>query len=80
MVQAYIIILTEAGAADDVARQVAQIAGVTSADRVLGPYDVIARVRAENTEELGKVVYAQVQAVPGITRALTCPVNQGGER
>jgi DNA-binding Lrp family transcriptional regulator len=41
---------------------------------VTGPYDVIVRARAENVDELGKLVAAQIQAVEGITRTLTCPV------
>ena len=74
MVQAYILVQTEVGRAADVARQIAEIAGVTEADDVIGPYDVIVRAVAENVDELGKLVAAQIQAVAGITRTLTCPV------
>jgi DNA-binding Lrp family transcriptional regulator len=74
MVQAYILVQTEVGKAADVARQIAQIAGVTQAEDVTGPYDVIVRARAENVDELGKLVAAKIQAVQGITRTLTCPV------
>ena len=74
MVQAYILVQTEVGKAADVARQIAQIAGVTQAEDVTGPYDVIVRDRAENVDELGKLVAARIQAVQGITRTLTCPV------
>ncbi|HUC22995.1 MAG TPA: Lrp/AsnC ligand binding domain-containing protein [Streptosporangiaceae bacterium] len=74
MVQAYILVQTEVGKAADVARQISTIAEVTEADAVTGPYDVIVRARAENVEELGKLVGAQIAAVEGITRTLTCPV------
>jgi DNA-binding Lrp family transcriptional regulator len=74
MVQAYILVQTEVGKAADVARQIAEIAGVTEAEDVTGPYDVIVRAKAENMDELGKLVAAQIQAVAGITRTLTCPV------
>jgi DNA-binding Lrp family transcriptional regulator len=74
MVQAYILVQTEVGRAADVARQIAEIAGVTQAEDVTGPYDVIVRAVAENVDELGKLVAAQIQAVEGITRTLTCPV------
>jgi DNA-binding Lrp family transcriptional regulator len=74
MVQAYILVQTEVGKAADVARQIAQIDGVTQAEDVTGPYDVIVRARAENVDELGKLVAAKIQAVQGITRTLTCPV------
>ena len=74
VVQAYILIQTEVGRAADVARAIAEIPGVTLAEDVTGPYDVIVRAEARNVDELGKLVVAKVQAVNGITRTLTCPV------
>jgi DNA-binding Lrp family transcriptional regulator len=74
MVQAYILIQTEVGKAADVAREIAGIPGVTQAEDVTGPYDVIVRAEAHNVDELGKLVVAQIQTVEGITRTLTCPI------
>ena len=73
-VQAYILIQTEVGKAANVAAAIADITGVTMAEDVTGPYDVIVRAEAASVDELGKLVVAKVQAVPGITRTLTCPV------
>jgi DNA-binding Lrp family transcriptional regulator len=73
-VQAYILIQTEVGKAAAVASEIANIKGVTMAEDVTGPYDVIVRAEARNVDELGKLVVAKVQGVPGITRTLTCPV------
>jgi len=74
MVQAYILVQTEVGKAADVAVQIGQITGVTQADDVTGPYDVIVRAEADNVDDLGKLVVAQIQGVDGITRTLTCPI------
>ncbi|GAA4992249.1 Lrp/AsnC ligand binding domain-containing protein [Actinopolymorpha pittospori] len=74
MVQAYILIQTEVGKAAEVAEHISHIAGVTLAEDVTGPYDVIVRAEASNVDELGRLVVAQVQGVSGITRTLTCPV------
>jgi DNA-binding Lrp family transcriptional regulator len=74
VVQAYILIQTEVGKAANVAQDIAGITGVTLAEDVTGPYDVIVRAEAESVDDLGKLVLAKVQAVPGITRTLTCPV------
>jgi DNA-binding Lrp family transcriptional regulator len=41
---------------------------------VNGPYDVIVRAEAADIDGLGKLIVAKVQAVPGVTRTLTCPV------
>ncbi|HEX9316671.1 MAG TPA: Lrp/AsnC ligand binding domain-containing protein [Actinomycetota bacterium] len=73
-VQAYILIQTEVGKAAQVAQEVHGIAGVTAADDVTGPYDVIARAEAATLDELGKMVVSKVQLIDGITRTLTCPV------
>jgi len=74
VVQAYILIQTEVGKAAQVAKEVAAIKGVTQAEDVTGPYDVIVRAEARNVDDLGKLVVAKIQAVEGITRTLTCPV------
>ena len=74
MVQAYILIQTEVGKAAQVAKEVRDIQGVTEAEDVTGPYDVIVRAGSKNVDELGKLVVAKIQGVEGITRTLTCPV------
>lgn len=74
MVQAYILIQTEAGRASAVAAEISRLPGVLRAEDVTGPYDVIVRAEAGTVDELGRLVVAEVQRVPGITRTLTCPV------
>jgi DNA-binding Lrp family transcriptional regulator len=73
-VNAYILIQTEVGMAAAVAREIGALTGVTLAEDVTGPYDVIVRAEAETVDELGQLVVANVQSVSGITRTLTCPV------
>jgi DNA-binding Lrp family transcriptional regulator len=74
MVQAYILVQTEVGKAADVAKEIGKIPGVTTAEDVTGPYDVIVRAEADNVDGLGRLVAAGIQSVEGITRTLTCPV------
>lgn len=73
-VSAYILIQTEVGKAAAVAEQIAGLDGVATAEDVTGPYDVIVRAEAGDVDQLGKLVVANIQAVDGITRTLTCPV------
>lgn len=70
-VQAYILVQTEVGKAADVASAIGAIDGVTLAEDVTGPYDVIARVEAATS---GELVQQKVQQVDGITRTVTCAV------
>lgn len=74
MVQAYILIQSEVGKSSSVASAVGAIQGVVHAEEVTGPYDVIARVESESVTDLGQLVIAKFQEIPGITRTLTCTV------
>jgi DNA-binding Lrp family transcriptional regulator len=73
-ITAYVLIQTEVGKAANVAQQVADISGVTSAEDVTGPYDVIVRAEAPSVDELGRMVVSHIQLIEGITRTVTCPV------
>ena len=68
------LIQTEVGRAEVVAKQVAALTGVVSSEYVTGPYDVVVRVGAAGADALHAVV-AAVQGVEGITRTLTCPIS-----
>ncbi len=72
--QAYVLIQTEVGKAATVVESIRAISGVTVAEDVTGPYDVIVKAEARTMDELGRLVVAKIQAVSGITRTLTCPV------
>jgi DNA-binding Lrp family transcriptional regulator len=70
------LIQTEVGRAEVVAKQLAGLPGVSSAEYVTGPYDVVARVSAATLDELQRAVVDKVQLVAGITRTLTCPIAE----
>ena len=73
-VSAYVLIQTEVGKAAQVAQEVSKVEGVTSADGVTGPYDVIALTEAESMDDLGRLVVSRVQLIDSITRTTTFPV------
>jgi DNA-binding Lrp family transcriptional regulator len=73
-VGAYVLIQTEVGKAAEVAREVRTIEGVTSADNVTGPYDVIARAVSPSMDDLGRMVVGRMQMIDGIIHTVTCPV------
>lgn len=74
MVGAYILIQTDVGRSAEVAAAAAQVSGVVASDDVLGHYDVIVRAEASDVDELGRMVVSEIQAIPGVTRTLTCTV------
>ncbi len=67
------LIQTEVGRAEVVAKLIAALPGVLSSEYVTGPYDVVVRVAADDDEAIRAAV-AAVQGVDGITRTLTCPI------
>lgn len=77
--QAYVLIQTEVGRAEVVAKQLAALPGVISAEYVTGPYDVVLRISAETLTALQSDVMPSVQQVTGITRTLTCPIANGAQ-
>jgi DNA-binding Lrp family transcriptional regulator len=74
VVQAYILIQTEVGRARDVAAAIDGVDGIVRVDAVTGPYDVVVLAESTTVDELGRMIVSAVQAVPGITRTLTCSV------
>ncbi|BBZ27817.1 AsnC family transcriptional regulator [Mycolicibacterium madagascariense] len=77
MVEAFMLIQTEVGRAEVVAKQLAALPGVVSAEYVTGPYDVVVRIEADTMALLESTVVPSVQQVTGITRTLTCPIANG---
>jgi len=71
------LIQTEVGRAEVVAKQLAALPGVLSSEYVTGPYDVIVRIGADDLADLQANVIPSVQQVTGITRTLTCPIADG---
>jgi len=71
------LIQTEVGRAEVIAKQLAGLPGVVSAEYVTGPYDVVVRIGAPSLDELQASVVPSVQQVVGITRTVTCPIADG---
>jgi Lrp/AsnC ligand binding domain len=68
------LIQTEVGRAEVIAKQLAALPGVLTSEYVTGPYDVVVRIGAETLDALKADVVPGVQQITGITRTLTCPI------
>lgn len=73
------LIQTEVGRAEVIAKQLAALPGVLSSEYVTGPYDVVIRIGADSLGDLQTNVVPNVQQVTGITRTLTCPIADGAQ-
>jgi Lrp/AsnC ligand binding domain len=79
VVEAFMLIQTEVGRAEVVAKQLATLPGVLTAEYVTGPYDVIVRIGADTHDRLQADIVPSVQQATGITRTLTCPIASGAQ-
>lgn len=70
--RAYILIETQVGRSNQVARDLRTIPGVMSADAVTGTIDVIARIQAPDMSTMADLVTSRIQAVRGVVRTITC--------
>ena len=76
MTDAYVLIQTEQGKMEEIAERMSEMEGVTEAQVVTGPYDIVARVAAPDLDAIGSMIVSEIQLVGGVLRTLTCPVVQ----
>jgi DNA-binding Lrp family transcriptional regulator len=74
VIAAYILIQAEAGQAATVTAALRDLPGVSETACLTRPYDVIARVEAQDIHQLATLVASRVQVLDGVTRTMTCPV------
>lgn len=70
--KAYILINIRTGEISNVVRQMRKIDQVREINMTFGPYDAVAIVEARDINDLGKILAASVQPIPGIEETLTC--------
>jgi uncharacterized protein with GYD domain len=74
-VTAYLLIQTDVGAVEEVLGAVAADPGVSWADPVTGPYDVVAAVSARAEDVVPRL--QQSLSGSGVIRTVTCPTPRG---
>jgi DNA-binding Lrp family transcriptional regulator len=72
--EGFVLIQTEFGRADDVARGIAALDSILTVEAVTGAYDVVARARRNSGRELVRCLEEEIASIPGVTRVLVCPL------
>jgi DNA-binding Lrp family transcriptional regulator len=70
--RAYVLIEAEAGQVGPVIATLRSMPGVTAADAVTGPYDIIVTIETLDPRDIGRLVMNEVHGVSGIKRTVTC--------
>lgn len=74
MAEAFVLINVSAGKVVDVLTAITDLAEVSEALVVSGPYDLIARIKASDFNAIATLVLDQIQAVDGVIATITCNV------
>ena len=69
--KAYVLIQVHTGKAEAVASALKDRPGITSADLVAGPHDVIAVLQGSDADSIARIVVNEIQAVKGIQHTIT---------
>jgi hypothetical protein len=72
--KAYVLIKTRVGETSNVRNSLISSDHIRSVDLIIGPYDLVAVVEAEDLNAIGTVVMRFVHEVGGVENTITCPV------
>lgn len=72
--KAYVLIEAEAGHIGSVLSALRGLVGVSTADPVTGPYDVVAILDTPDQRDIGRLVMTEIHGIPGIKRTITCHI------
>ena len=72
LAKAYILIEAEAGHVGSVIAALREVPGISAADAVTGPYDIIVIIETPDNREVGRLVMNEVHGINGIKRTVTC--------
>jgi len=70
--RAYVLIKAAIGEMGDAAIAISGLSGVESAERVTGPYDIIAVVSGPDLNVVADVINRDIHSVDGIIRTISC--------
>lgn len=72
--KAYVLIEAESGRVSEVLAALRAIPGMSAADAVTGPYDIVAILQTPDPRQIGRLVMNEIQGVEGVKRTVTCIV------
>jgi DNA-binding Lrp family transcriptional regulator len=70
--RAYVLIEAEAGQVATVIATLRALPGISVADPVTGPYDIIVTIETPDQRDIGRLVMNELHGIPGIKRTVTC--------
>ena len=75
--RAYVLIETVMGGSREVAMELQKWDWILFAERVAGPYDIVAVAEGSGLPEIDQMVSEVLSSVDGIIRVVVCPISAG---
>ena len=72
MTKAYVLINSEVAYTTQVLEGLRKLEGLVEVHEVLGPYDIVAEVVAENVESILVILQNDIRSINGIRNTVTC--------
>lgn len=69
--KALVLIKVVTGEAQAVMRDIKRLRSVQEAHITFGPYDAIAIIEAQDVKQVGRIVYWDIQTIPGVLSTVT---------
>ena len=69
-IRAFVLLTMRPGTSEEIV-QSRKIKGITLANSVLGRFDAVAIIEAENSEQLTKIIYQMIEAHPNVVHTET---------
>ena len=77
MPEAIVLVNTDIGTEEEVMGILSKTEGVVEAYIVYGVYDIVAKVRANSTEELKEIISSKIRRIPKVRSTLTMIIVEG---
>jgi DNA-binding Lrp family transcriptional regulator len=70
--RAYVLVEAEAGQVRAIIEVLRGLLGVSAADAVTGPYDIVITIETPDPRDIGRLVMNEIHGIAGIKRTVTC--------
>ncbi|HUF52898.1 MAG TPA: Lrp/AsnC ligand binding domain-containing protein [Dehalococcoidia bacterium] len=65
-IKSYVLIVTDPGKTKSVLQAIMSIQGIQEAHEVMGPYDIVVEITAENLQEIPRILGDKIRPIEGV--------------
>jgi DNA-binding Lrp family transcriptional regulator len=65
-IKAYVLIVTDPGNTKSVLEEIQGMQGIEAAHEVMGPYDIVVEISADNLQEIPRILGDRIRPIEGV--------------